>query len=108
MTTFDEREKGEERKFALDEETHFKARARRDRFVGHWAAEKLGLIGDEAVAYAKSMLSLDLEKHDDTSLVAKLKTDFVAKNVAVTEQEIVAVLQQKMIEAVAQLKAGQK
>jgi len=108
MTTFDEREKGEELKFAMDEESHFKARARRDRFIGHWAAEKLGLTGDEATAYAKNMQSLDLEKHDDTSLIAKLKNDFAAKNVVVSEQDIVAVMQQKMTEAIAQIKAGQK
>ena len=108
MTTFNEREKGEERKFAMDEESQFMARARRDRFVGHWAAEKLGLAGDDASAYAKNMQNLDLDKHNDAALITKLKSDFAAKNVAVTEQEIVAVMQQKMNEAIAQIKAGQK
>jgi hypothetical protein len=53
MTTFDKREEGFEKKFALDEEQKFKAEARRNRMLGLWAAEKLGITGDAATAYAK-------------------------------------------------------
>ena len=53
MTTFDKREEGFEKKFALDEEQKFKAEARRNKLLGNWAAEKLGMTGDAATAYAK-------------------------------------------------------
>jgi len=106
MTTFDQREKGEERKFANDEEAHFKARARRDRLVGAWAAEKLGLKGTEAEAYAKGLVVTDLEQHGDGDVIGKLAMDFAAKKVDVSGGEIERVLHEKMIEAEKQLKAG--
>jgi len=56
MTTFDKREEGFEKKFALDEEQKFKAEARRNRLLGLWAAEKLGLTGDAATAYSRKWL----------------------------------------------------
>ena len=60
MTTFDKREEGFEKKFALDEELLFKAAARRNKLLGLWAAEKLGLSGADAEAYAKSVVMADL------------------------------------------------
>ena len=57
MTTFDEREEGFEKKFALDEEKKFKAEARRNRLLGLWVAEKLGITGDAAAAYAKEVVA---------------------------------------------------
>ena len=60
MTTFDKREEGFEKQFAHDEELRFKAKARRDRMLGLWAAEKLGLSGADAQAYAKNMVLVDL------------------------------------------------
>jgi len=56
MTTFDKREEGFEKKFAMDEESRFKANARRNKLLGLWAAEKLGLSGDAANAYAKEVV----------------------------------------------------
>ena len=56
MTTFDKREEGFEKKFAHDEELRFKANARRNKLLGLWAAEKLGLTGDAANAYAKEVV----------------------------------------------------
>ena len=56
MTTFEDREKGFERKFAHDEELKFRATARRNRLIGLWAAEKMGLTGDEAQAYAREVI----------------------------------------------------
>ena len=55
MTTFDKRQEGFEKKFAMDEELQFKAAARRNKLLGQWAAEKLGLAGDAAAEYAKSV-----------------------------------------------------
>ena len=60
MTTFDKREEGFEKKFALDEELRFKANARRNKMLGLWAAEKLGLTGPAADAYAKEVVVADL------------------------------------------------
>ena len=108
MTTFDNREKAAEAYFAAHESAEFEARARRDRLVGHWAAGLLGLSGDEAKAYAKSLVSTDLEKHGDSDVIDKLKTDFAAKGVSVSPEVIARTLAEKMQDARNQLKAGQK
>ena len=62
MTTFDKREEGFERKFALDEEMQVQGEARRNKLLGLWAAEKMGLTGAEAEAYAKSVVRADFEE----------------------------------------------
>ncbi len=62
MTTFDEREEGFEKKFALDEEQKFRAEARRNRLLGLWAAEKLGITGDAAAAYAREVVAAEFEE----------------------------------------------
>ena len=108
MTTFDNREKAAEAGFVAQESAEFEARARRDRFVGQWAAGLLGLNGDEAKAYAKSLVSTDLEKHGDSDVIDKLKKDFAAKGVEVSSATIEQMLAEKMQEARNQLKAGQK
>jgi hypothetical protein len=105
MTTFDSREKAAEGKFALDEQSHFQALARRDKLVGLWAAEKLGLTGADADAYAKSLILADLEEAGDEDVVRKLVADFAAKNVAVTDAEIRSQLAEKLITATAQIQA---
>src|SRR5436190_19033357 len=74
MTTFDKREEGFEKKFAHDEELRFKATARRNRMLGLWAAEKLGIAGDAANAYAKGVVMSDFEErgeHDAFKRVRK-------------------------------------
>ena len=75
MTTFDKREEGFEKKFALDEEQKFKAEARRNRLLGLWAAEKLGLTGDAATAYAKEVVAADFEEAGDGDVVRKVLGD---------------------------------
>jgi len=65
MTTFDKREEGFEKKFALDEEQKFKAEARRNRLLGLWAAGKLGLSGDAASAYAKEIVEAEFGEGGD-------------------------------------------
>ena len=62
MTTFDKREEGFEKQFAHDEELRFKATARRNKMLGLWAAEKLGMSGADADSYALSVVMLDLDK----------------------------------------------
>ena len=103
MTTFDKREEGFEKQFAHDEELKFKATARRDRLLGLWAAEKLGLGGPDAVAYAKEVVVAQIENHD---VFAKIRKDFDAKGVKVTDEEIRRGMVDLMGRAVAEIKAG--
>ena len=79
MTTFDKREEGFEKKFALDEELAFKANARRNKLLGMWVAEKLGLSGAEAEAYAKSVVASDFEEAGDHDVFRKVRADLDAK-----------------------------
>jgi hypothetical protein len=103
MTTFDKREEGFEKKFAHDEELKFKATARRNRMVGLWAAEKLGLTGADADAYAREVVLADIE---GTGVFAKLRKDFDAKGVAQSDHQIHRELDSLMAQAVAQVKAS--
>jgi hypothetical protein len=106
MSTFDKREEGFEKKFALDEEQKFKAEARRNKLLGLWAAEKLGVTGDAAAAYAKEVVAADFEEAGDKDVQNKLIKDFAAKGVAVTAQELRAKMDELMALAAAQVKAG--
>lgn len=100
MTTFDDREKTFERKFAHDEELRFKATVRRNKLLGLWAAEKLGLSGADADAYAKEVIKADFQKPGDEDIVAKLRQDFDAKGVAQTDDQIRLALVETMAAAV--------
>jgi hypothetical protein len=102
MTTFDKREEGFEKRFAHDEELKFKATARRNRMVGQWAAEKLGLSGAEADAYAREVVLADIE---GTGVLAKLRKDFDAKGVAQSDHQISRHMEEMLAKAIAQLKA---
>lgn len=106
MTTFDKREEGFEKKFALDEEQKFKAVARRNRLLGLWAAEKLGLSGDAATAYSKEVVAADFEEAGDQDVENKVVKDFAAKGVAVSAPEVRAKMDELMAAAVAQVKEG--
>ena len=87
MTTFDKREEGFEKKYALDEEQKFKAEARRNKLLGLWVAEKLGISGDADV-------------------VRKVLGDLTAKGEAMTEPQLRVKMDELMAQAVAQVKAG--
>ena len=106
MTTFDKREEGFEKKFALDEEQKFKAEVRRNKLLGLWAAEKLGLSGDAATAYAKEVVAADFEEAGDKDVQNKVVKDFAAKGVAVTAAEVRVKMDELMAQAAAQVKAG--
>ena len=103
MTTFDKREEGFEKKFAIDEELRFKANARRNKLFGLWAAGKLGLTGDEAEAYAKAVVMADFEAAG--GVLRKVRTDFEGKGVALSEHEIDRTMDDLMAQAIAQIKA---
>src|SRR3954467_7380658 len=106
MTTFDKREEGFEKKFAHDEELRFKANARRNKLLGLWAAEKLGLSGPAADAYAKEVVVADFEEAGDDDVFRKLRKDFDAKGVAQSDQQIRAAMIELMGTAIEQIKTG--
>jgi len=106
MTTFDKREEGFEKQFAHDEELRFKANARRNKLLGRWAAEKLGLSGADAEAYAKEVVMADFEEAGDNDVLGKVRKDFEAKGVAQSEHQIRRTMDELMAQAVAQIKAG--
>src|SRR6202167_109028 len=81
MTTFDKREEAFEQRFAHDEELKFKATARRNKLLGLWAAEKLGLTGAEADSYALAVVMSDFEETGEHDVVRKIRKDFDAKGV---------------------------
>ena len=106
MTTFDKREEGFEKKFAHDEELRFKATARRNKLVGLWAAEKLGLAGAAAESYAKDVVAAAFEHPGSDDVLAKLRKDFDAKGVATSDAEIRQVMNEMLAQAAAQIRAG--
>jgi hypothetical protein len=106
MTTFDKREEGFEKKFALDEEKRFKANARRNKLLGLWAAEKLGLAGPAAETYAKEVVTADFEEAGDDDVFRKVRKDFDAKGVAQSDHQIRRTMDELMEQAVAQIQAG--
>ncbi len=103
MTTFDKREEAFEQKFAHDEELHFKAAARRDKLLGLWVAEKIGLSGDAAEDYAKSVVVADLEKPGDDDVVGKVLADVAKANVELSEHQVRRQLDELMAVAMNQI-----
>ena len=106
MTTFDKREEGFEKQFAHDEELKFKAMARRNKLLGLWAAEKMGVSGPAAEAYAKEVVMADFEEAGDDDVLRKVRKDFDAKGVDQSDHQIRRTMQELMETAVAQIKAG--
>jgi hypothetical protein len=106
MTTFDKREEGFEKKFAHDEELRFKATARRNKLFGRWAAEKLGLAGEEVEAYAKEVVMADFEEAGDEDVFKKVRKDFDAKGVAQSDHQIRRTMTDLMEQAINEIKAS--
>ena len=104
MTTFDKREDGFEKKFAHDEELRFKATARRNKLLGLWAAEKLGLTGTEADVYAKDVIMADLEAAGEEDVFQKIRKDFDAKNVVQSDHQIRRTMDELMAQAIEHIK----
>ena len=82
MADFNDREKGYERDFERKQELAFKVKARRNHLLGLWAAGQMGLSGDAAEAYARSVTDPSQHLHGDTQIVDKILGDFKAKGVA--------------------------
>ncbi len=105
-TTFDKREDGFEKKFAHDEELKFKAGARRNKLFGMWAAEKMGMSGSEAEAYAKEVVMADFEEPGDQDVFMKVRKDFDGKKVTMSDQDIRRAMDETMAQAIEQIKAS--
>lgn len=103
MTGMSDREKAFENKFAHDEAMKFKAVARRNKLLGLWAAGQIGK--SDADAYAKEVVAADFEEAGDQDIIRKVKADFDAASVKITEEQIVAKLAELYSEAVRQLSA---
>jgi hypothetical protein len=99
MTTFNDRERAEEAKFANDADMLFRIQARRNRLLGAWAAEKMGLSSVEAEAYAKGVVQADFEEAGDEDVVRKLLGDLVSAGLDIDEGEIRSALEAKSVEA---------
>ncbi len=103
MTTFDDREKAFEAKFARDEEMNFRVIARRNKLVGQWAAEKMGLTPEETDAYAKAVVQADFEEAGDEDVIRKLLGDLVSAGVDIDDAGVRLALDQKLVDARRQL-----
>ncbi|WP_114521777.1 DUF1476 domain-containing protein [Altererythrobacter sp. ZODW24] len=106
MTDFSDRQKGEEAKYARDEETEFRVAARRNKLLGHWAAEKMNLTEEETDAYAKAVVQADFEEAGDEDVIRKLLGDLTAAGVDVDEAGIRTALEEQSVEARRQLMGG--
>lgn len=99
MTDFKDRERAEEAKYAHDEEMHFRVHARRNRLLGQWAAEQMGLSAVETEAYAKAVVQADFEEAGDEDVIRKLLGDLVSAGIDVSEADVRTALDAKAIEA---------
>jgi hypothetical protein len=104
MSSMRNRQEGFEKKFAMDEESKFKAMARRNKLLGLWAAEKLGKTGTDADAYAKEVVRADLEEAGDNDVFRKVRADFDAAGVAQRDDQIRAIMDELMATAVEQIR----
>jgi hypothetical protein len=98
MTTFDEREQGFEKRFALDQEQEFRATAKRNRALGEWAAGLMGLKAKNVAEYAKVIVKSDIDQPGDDDVLRKVFEDLKGAGVQVTEGEV----RMKMAELLAQ------
>ncbi len=99
MTSFEDRERAEEAKFAHDEEMQFRIQARRNRLLGQWAAARMNLSPAETDAYAKAVVQADFEEAGDEDVVRKLLGDLTSAGLDVSEAEVRTALAAKQIEA---------
>jgi len=107
MTTFDDRERAFEAKFAMDEDIQFRVVARRNKLVGHWAAGLMKLTAEEADAYGKAVVQADFEEVGDEDVIRKVVGDLIAAGIDMDEATVRAMLAEKLIEARRQLMEAQ-
>lgn len=105
MTTFDDRERAFEAKYAHDEEIAFRVTARRNKLVAHWAAGLMKLTPEETDAYAKAVVQADFEEAGDEDVIRKLLGDLTAAGVEMDDATVRRTLGEKADEARRQLEA---
>lgn len=105
MTTFDDREKQEEARYKHDQELQFKARNRGNKLFGLWIAEKLGISGDAADAYAKDVVMADFDAPGDNDVFAKVKPDLAGKSIEIDDDILRKHLEECRDKALQQIKA---
>ncbi|MEL7231154.1 MAG: DUF1476 domain-containing protein [Pseudomonadota bacterium] len=96
MSSFDDRKRGAEARYAMDEATEFKVMARRNKLLGLWIAEQMDLVGDEADAYAKTVVLADLEEPGDEDVFRKVQADIAAKSLNISDD----LLRERMAELI--------
>jgi hypothetical protein len=106
MSGFDDREKGFERKFAHDAELKFKAESRRNKMLAEWAGAKMGLSSDEIESYIKEVRRSDLEEAGDDDVFRKVRADFVAKGIAVSDDDLRGAMSEFLAKAVSEIEAS--
>jgi hypothetical protein len=106
MSSMKDRQQGSEKKFAMDEESKFKAMARRNKLLGLWAAEKLGKTGEDADAYAKEVVRADFEEAGDEDVFRKVRADFDVAGIALTDNQIRGTMDELLATAVDQIRNG--
>jgi hypothetical protein len=106
MTTFDDRENAFEAKFVLDQDQEFRAIARRNKQLGLWAAEKMGLSPESAEDYAKAVVRADFEQPGDEDVFRKVAGDFKGAGISVSEGEIRSKMDELASMARDQVRAG--
>jgi hypothetical protein len=108
MTTFDEREKAFENKFAHDEDLKFQALARRNKMIAEWAAAKLGITGQAVADYVKAVRKVDLAGKGSSNVFEKIKSDLAAKGINVTAAEIKKQMAEMLAQAVREIEGDKK
>jgi hypothetical protein len=106
MTTFDDREKGFEGKYAHDAELEFKATARRNRLLGHWAGELMGLEGQHLDDYAAAVVRSDFVERGDDDVLRKVAKDLAGAGLKTTEDQVRAKMDELMAVARGQIQDG--
>jgi hypothetical protein len=108
MTTFDDRERSFEKKFALDQEFRFRAAARRNKLLAEWAAAKMGLQGSAVTDYVKAVVHADLLAKDDATVFHKVRKDFNDKGIGVSDGELRKAMGDFLAQSVAMIEADAK
>lgn len=106
MSSFDERERGFEKRFAQEEELKFKATARRNHLIGLWAAKQIGLNDADGEDYARSIVITDLDNPQSDAVLAKLRTDLKSHDISISDRKIEGMMNDFMTQAVEELRRG--
>ena len=106
MTTFNDRERGFENKFALDQDQEFKAGARRNRLLGEWAAGLMGLEGDRVAEYAKAVIKSDFELPGDDDVLRKVFEDLKGSGVNTSAGDVRMKMDELLAQAREAIRAG--